>query len=246
MTDTLTDSKPEAQVSAYDAWRADPTPENMGRVLKHLDPVITSEISRFGGGPVLKTKAKTLAIDAVRTYDPAHGAQLRSWVVTQMQPLSRYRQQMQPLRVPEAAARKAADVNRIRSELAETLGYDPTDTELADRIGISVKRINQLRSMSKAVSTESVFAPQGEDDASTLPATDVTFSSMSDAAEEVYKELDDRSRFIYDSSTGSHGKIPISKAEIAKRLGVTPAFVSQQSAAVAERVREAQRILSGG
>lgn len=233
-------------MEAYQTWLTDPTPDNMGKLLKELDPVITSEITRFpGGGPVLKTKAKTLAIEAIKKYDPAQGTQLKSWVVTQLQPLSRYRQSMAPLKVPEAAARKAAEVDRIRTELTDKLGHQPSDIELADEIGISVKRINQLRDMSHAVVTESsTMAPDPTTD-ETPPAPSISApDDMSYATDEVYKGLDARSRFILDATTGRGGKPILPKLQIAARLGVTPAFISQQSAMIAARIQRAHQLLS--
>jgi DNA-directed RNA polymerase specialized sigma subunit len=231
-------------MDSYDKWLQDPTPANMGAILGELDPVITAEVSRYSGGPVIKTKARVLTVNAVRNFDPAKGAKLKSWVVTQLQPLSRYRQNLTPLRVPEAAARKAADLNRMQSELAETLGHNPTDVELADKVGISVKRINQLRDMSRAVATESAVAGISDtDEPSSLPAVTTMGTGMSFAASEAYKGLDPRSQFIYDASIGANGRKQLSKQEIAAKLGVTPAFVSQQSASIAEQIQRAQAAL---
>lgn len=232
-------------MSAYDSWKLDPSPVNMGGVLKELDPIITSEISRYSGGPVLKTKAKALTINAVKSYDPDRGANLKSWVVTQLQPLSRYRQNLQPLRVPEVAGRKAAELNRMQKELGETSGRNPTDIELADYSGVSVKRINQLRDMSKAVTTESAMASASGDNEGpgALPGVSDSGHTISDSAEEIYKGLDDRAKFIYDASTGGHGKPVMQKTDIAARLGVTPAFISQQSEAIANSIQSAHATL---
>lgn len=231
-------------MAAYDDWLIDPSAQNMGKVLQDLDPVLTAESARYSGGPVLKTKAKLLAVDAVRRFDPTRGAQLKSWVVTQLQPLSRYKQQMTPLRVPEAAARKAAELNRVQRELAEEYGHNPSDDELSDRVGIPVKRILKLRDMSRAVSSEAGLRQNdGADEASQSPAVTVADTGLTDAADAVYAELDPRSRFIYDASIGGHGKPILSKLQIAAKLGVTPAFISQQSAATARRISIAQTML---
>ena len=106
LADFLTTRSPASQPGdAYAAWAANRTPENMKAVLDDLDTTINSEIQRFSGPkPLLRSKARELAVKAVKAYDPASGAKLRSWVVTQLQPLSRYNNSLKPIKVPEEAA----------------------------------------------------------------------------------------------------------------------------------------------
>lgn len=223
----------------YDEWVNDPTPENLAKVVDVLQPTINSEVQRYTGPkPLLRARGKSLAIKAIRTYDPAQGAKLRSWVVTQLQPLSRYGQQLRPVSAPEAAIRQAAEVNRVQTEMSDELGRDPSDTELADKTGISAKRIKKLRTMVVPSVNEGVFEPNAERDA-TLPGT--VLANKTDLAEDmVYDSLSDRDKAIYDMKTGKHGKTAISNQLIAKRLGVTPALVSQRSRQIAEQIADIQ------
>ena len=131
----------------YEKWKTEPTPENMATVIAELDPMINAEIHRYPGPkPLLRGRARRLALDAVRSYDPASGAQLRSWVTTQLQPLSRYSNTLKPIKLPEVAVRQAAEVHRLDRELADEMGHNPTDEELADHSGISVRRIQAAAS----------------------------------------------------------------------------------------------------
>jgi len=222
----------------YDTWVTDPSPDNMAHVIRTLEPTINSEVQRYTGSkPLLRSKAKTLAVSAVRSYDPAQGARLRSWVVTQMQPLSRYGQQLRPVHAAEVAIRQAAEVNRQSEELADELEREPTVEELADITGISVQRITKLRERVKPSVMEGVFAPTGEsDEGNSLPGT-VLPNRLGTAEEIVYESLDARDKQIFDWKTGKHGKVSLTNQDIAKRLGLTPASISQRSEQMALQIR---------
>lgn len=223
---------------AYAAWAAKPGPDSMKGVLDALDTTINSEVQRFSGPkPLLRSRARALAVKAVKTYDPASGARLRSWVVTQLQPLSRYNNQLKPVYAPEDAARKAYAVSKAREEFVDETGRDPTDDELADRVGISVKRLRAVREMTPAVMNEPQ-ASESEDE--TAPDFAIYHSNpVREAGEAVYADLDRRDRAIFDMRTGSHGRRETAGKDIASLLKVSPGYVTQRANAIAERIRAA-------
>jgi DNA-directed RNA polymerase specialized sigma subunit len=224
-------------IPEYELWKTDPSPDNMAKVIESLAPTINAEVHRYPGSkPITRGRAKSLAIKAVKSYDPSHGAQLRSWVVTQMQPLARYNQQMRPLRTSELAIRQAAELNRLREELSDTLGRDPNDAELADEIGLSVSRINTLRKSVKPTIYETAFESEDDELASSLPGT-VDPDKFGIAEDVVYSSLGARDQMIYDLKVGRHGRTALANHQIAKRLGVTPALISQRSSQIANQIK---------
>lgn len=224
-------------IPEYEQWAKDPSMDNMGRVVRALSPVINSEIQRYTGPkPLLKAKAKSLAAGAVRSYDPTKGAHIRSWLVTQMQPLARYSQQLKPVQIPEVANRQAAEVNRVRQQLSDELGREPTHIELADMTGLNPKRIKKLQEMVKPVVMESAF-DVSEDSERSLPGTSTT-DTLGVSEEMVYESLDDRDKMIFDLKTGKHGRTALPNQEIARRIGVTPALISQRSSQIAEQITD--------
>lgn len=225
---------------AYNDWTADPTPERLASVVESLDPTITSEIHRFSGPKhLLRGRAKGLAIKAIKTYDPTRGAKLRSWTVTQLQPLSRYTQQLKPVRSSELALRQAAELESRRKEYVVNNDVEPTDDELADTVGISVARVRKLRSSVNAVVPESSMVNQ-ETGETSLPGV-IPGSELSFAAEAVYASLSPRERKIFDWKTGSNGATTLENQEIARRLGISPAAVSQLTATIAGRIQKANQ-----
>ena len=235
--------------AAYEAWRADPTPENMSNILRITKPLLIGEINRYpGDNRILRGKAKKLAVDAVRSYDPLSGARLTSWIVTQLQPLSRYgRKSTQLLNTSELAYRQFAELDKYRKEFRDEEGREPTDQEIADLSGISTKRIEVVRKMNPLVmSTGSMESSSvGEESADfSMPAVQDLESdpALHTALEAIYDSSDERDKAIMDLKMGRNNKPAVSNQEIAKRLGVSPGLVSQRSLEIANNIQRAYGI----
>jgi DNA-directed RNA polymerase specialized sigma subunit len=226
---------------AYGRWAADPTPDNMSSIVSSLNPTLNSEIQRYKGPkPILKTQSKKLAIKAIKSYDPASPAKLRSWVVTNLQPLNRYgRSISNPMHASELARRQGAEVESTRLRLVDELGDNPTDEQLADEVGISVKRINKLRQLVRASVSEQAFASEEGGEVYDVAIKEMgTDPALRTAQEMVHASIDDRDKKILELKTGFNGKQPVDNMTIAKRLGVSPAFVSQRSAKISQMILE--------
>lgn len=223
----------------YAKWLNEPTPENMGQVLKSVDPILISEVQRYSGpNNILHSKAKSLAVKAIKSYDPSKGTKLRSWITTQLKPLSRYSQQLQPVKTPEMVRRQAAEINTINERLKDRLGRTPTLDELADESGLSKTKIERVQSRVKPAMSESEFTSSlSDNNEDEMPA--MQFPSQNDYAfEAVYQDLNPREKVITDWKIGAHGKDRLSNQEIAKRLGVTPAVISQITNRVVKKIQE--------
>jgi len=231
----------EPTEEAYLRWQVDQSPQNLAEILQTLNPTINSEIQRYPGpAPLLRTEAKKLAIGAVRSYDPSAKTKLRSWVTTQLQPLTRYGREMdRPLHASEVAVRQAAEVETVRKRLVDELDDNPTDDQLADEIGISVKRIRQLRTLVRPVLSEQTmtFEEGGERIEPAVRETG-TLPALETARQMVYASLDPRDKRIFEMKTGYTGKQVLDNMTIARRLGVSPAFVSQRGAWLTRQLLE--------
>src|SRR5438874_567972 len=92
----------------YSKWKQDPTPANTGKLVQVLNPAIDSAIKSFAGqsnpSPNLRTKAKLITIDAIKSYDP-NKAKLRTHVMSQLQGLRRIAaKENQIINLPEQIA----------------------------------------------------------------------------------------------------------------------------------------------
>lgn len=232
--------KPASCDDAYAAWAADMSPANMTAVLDTLSPTINSEITRYEGSrPLLRSRARALAVRAVKTYDPSSGARLQSWVVTNLQPLSRYGKKQRDVHIPEVAARQAAIVDRATREFREDYGRDPTDEELADDLGMTPKRVADVRRMAVPSVAAGQFDEIATDDGdSSIAPGVVTPSQVPFAQDAVYMSLDDNDKFIFDALTGSHGTRQLSAKAVAATLGVSQSAISQRAKAIANQISE--------
>ena len=74
--------------------------------------------------------------------------------------------QAKTIRLPLNAVDQICHLRRAFTKLHEILGRDPNDAELAREVGLSVRRVAELRDA--AVGHASLDAPLGHEDASTL------------------------------------------------------------------------------
>lgn len=224
--------------TAYADWLRNKTPENMSKTVEAFYPTINSEITRYSGPRnLLRSQAKILTIKAIKSFNPMSGAKLNSWIVTNLKPLSRYSVKQRDIKIPEVAARQAAQVNRAFEDLRDEYGRDPTDEEIADELGITPKRVADVRRKSVASVSSGSFDEVGEDDMASIPGVTQT-NRLPFAQEAVYNSLSEDDKFIFDSITGLNGATQLPAKEVARRLGVSPAAVSQRAARIGNAIAE--------
>ncbi len=220
---------------AFDVWKKDSSTPNMTSLLGAANPVLDKAVTSYAGrtSPVLKSRAKVLALKAFRSFDPKRGAKLRTHLMIQLQPLRREAVRSgQILQTPERAVYDRKAIDQAHQDFSSTFQRDPTDNEIADRVGLSVPRIRQIRSIPSVVTPgqlgESV-APAVEEDR----ASDIWL-------EYVYHELDPNDKHILDWRLGRHGRDKLSNNDIAKRLKMSPAAISQRTAKIIARLQEGE------
>lgn len=218
----------------YQAWKADPTPRTRAGLLHAVDPVVRSALRSYAGSaasPALYGRAKVMTLQAVEKYDPSR-AGLKTHLMTQLQGLRRHAQRAQNvLSIPERVRLDRQHLDSSFTELRDQLGRDPSDLELADKVGLSLKRIAHVR---KAVPgyAESQLRDLGEEGESVTAAPAVRGGPEDDRAwlEFVYHSVQPLDQLILEHTMGMNGKAVLSNQDLARRLRVTPSAVSQRKA----------------
>ncbi len=226
---------------AYTGWHG------AGRKDEHLDGVLTAASQTIDRGitthagkssPLVKSKARLLAAQAVRSYKPDSGANLKTWINQHLQGLTRYRQQLSPLKMPERVGYDLAHLSRTERDLEDELGRPATEDELQDRAGFSRKRLTHIRQYRKQVLPESSLVDaDGENYLPGIP------NGEADAlwAQYVYKDLDPVNQRVYDMMMGRNGYPKHSVNDVARALKISAAAVSQRTDRIARMLEEGSR-----
>lgn len=228
--------------AAYTQWQSSRTPETNTALLKNIQPIVDTAVSSYlGANPpaTLKNRARLLALQAMEKYDPQKG-NVKTHLLTHLQRLRRLGAQSQNIiSIPEQVGLDFQKINRVENDIRADLSRDPTDEEVADRTGLSVKRIRKIRQFNQPIS-EGMTARQTDmssannaDIASTRPGQHGAQDAWLDF---VYEDLGAVDRIIMDSLLGRNGRRKSSTQDLARRLNISPGAVSQRAAKIQDMV----------
>lgn len=224
----------------YEAWKANPTPATNLQMLTTLQPVMERGIRANVGSsnPLLASRARKLTLEGLKTYDPTR-ARLQTHLFNQYQGLKRIsRQQNQVIKAPERVIFDQQTLRNHEQQLTDDLGREPTDRELANHSGFSLKRIAHVRKYQPGVS-EGLMEGLAPGFAGGLRA-DQRAQDM--WTELVYDDLPVMDQKIMEYSLGLHGRRPLSNQDIARKLGRSPGAISQRKARIQALLDQEQEL----
>lgn len=194
---------------------------------------IASEYANLGLPlPDLISEGNIGLMTAVDRFDPSKGAKISTYAAWWIrQSIKRaLSSQSKTIRLPVHLGEKISKLHRVGLRMSEELGREPSDTELADEIGIASSKISQLRSASLRPS--SLNAPIGDDGLMEFGAaiadeqTQTPFELLRDKdlhndVDGLLEVLDNREKQIISQRFGFDGEPPKTLEEVAKSLGVS-------------------------
>lgn len=216
------------------------SPENMRKVITHLGPTIDKAVHMYVGtsvSPVVKDRARLLAAQAVRSYNPTKGANIKSHVTTTLQRLKRIAPEISdPMPAPERTRKHQLDIGNSIDVLRNEFGRDPTDEEVSELIQVPAHRVTKVRNRMRARIPTSVYeeGPGGEDSGSDVVSA--TRTDMDDWVDAVYHDLGPVDKLILMHRTGYRGTPKLDNLDVARKVGLTPAAVSQRAARIQARL----------
>jgi DNA-directed RNA polymerase specialized sigma subunit len=222
----------------HGTWGRERTPESMHKLLTALDPFIRSQVYHLTGSlnPAIRMQAKAMAATAVRSYDPAHGVKLTTYLGYQLKPLKRVAIKYdKDFKVPEKVLQDWYVINNATQEFSNKHNREPSVDELADHLSMPVKRIQHVRQSARGAMSEGQL-PEG------MPLGSQGISNLSTAAEYVHKSLPPEDQRLFEMRTGYGGEGPHSVEEIGARLNMHPSAVSQRSAEIAKKIRDTETL----
>jgi RNA polymerase primary sigma factor len=175
---------------------------------------------------------------AVERFDPKKGAKLSTYAALWIKQSIRraLSNQSKTIRLPVHVVDKVHKLHRASLKLTETLGREPTDAELAERLGISAAKAAQLRTF--GVSPISLDAPVGDEDDSRLsdivqdegaltPYELLRIKTMRQEIRQQLKYLTPREAEIVTLRFGLDGREPRTLEEVGKKFKVTRERIRQ-------------------
>ena len=219
---------------AYQGWQQNDSPQTRGMLLRKVQPVVDRAVYTYAGtnaSPAVKSQARLMAMEAFKTYDPNKG-NMRNHLMARLRRLQRTAAQgQQMISIPERISLDRRHLREAEEALRDNLGRDPSDAQIADHTGLSLKRIGHIRQAKSGINTGSIMDETGTpySPPSTIPGQNQTQDAWN---EMVYYDLDDTNQAIMDYTLGLHGAPILENREIANRLGVTAGAVSQRKAKI--------------
>src|ERR1700751_5635079 len=169
-------------------------------------------------------------IKAVERFDPGKGGKLSTYSAWWIKQSIRraLANQSKLIRLPVHLVDKISTMRRVSLQMSEELGREPTDDELAEEVGLSSRKVFQLKTVS--IRPASLDAPISDDDSTEFgeivgdedaqtPFELLRDKNLRDEVSDLLEVLDDRERKIIFQRFGLDGGKPKTLEEGGKKFG---------------------------
>ena len=214
----------------YQTWNQEKrTPEATAKAVRRLTPAIKKLTQQHTGRSDLATiaKARRLAIDALKTYDPDKG-KMSNHLYSSLMGLKRQNAQSRnPIQVSERLLAERRTLAAAESELLDEMGLPPSTQQLADKTGFKPDRITKIQSYNTPV-------PSAGRDIQTQHQRGVP-AFWRDA---IYEGLPASDQLVMEHTYGMHGKPVYSTQRIAGMINRNPSAVSKRKKIIETKLNE--------
>lgn len=189
-------------------------------------------------------------MNAVERFDPEKGGKLSTygaWWIKQSIKRA-LANQSKTIRLPIHMVDKIARMRRIASILAESLGREPTDDELASELGLPRQKIAMLKQAAQRPTSLDAPVNDGEateygdiisDESASNPLEMLSDKNLRDQISGLLSLLNERERKIIDERFGLSGLKPMLLEDVGREFGVSRERIRQLQNAALAKMRNA-------
>ena len=215
------------EVGLWHNWNANGRkPEHLQPLLDSFKPVLDKHARVFTNSKVelptstIHFEVRKQFVNALKTYDPAKGTQLNTWVQTNLQKTSRFVKTYQNLgKIPESQISGIRKFNESKAHLTDKFGHEPDTRSMADHLGWSHKRVVQLqKELSRKDLPASAFMIEPAESLSAKELEAVTLMQYGLTPEE---------RTVYEYTFGMNGRPMLKPGQISSTAKIHPSKVSR-------------------
>jgi DNA-directed RNA polymerase specialized sigma subunit len=201
-------------------------PEHLAPLLTAYAPLVNQKMRLWKAPTVpedaFRAELQKHVIRAFESYKPDRGAALSTHVENHIRKAIRYNIQNQNLAyIPEAQVAQISPINRARDQLREDLSRDPTHEEIAQHMGMPVKKVKRILSSQRRDIADSQFESAPDETMRHLARDREVLSLLP-------HDLNDDEKKVFHHVFGLEGHQQVdSTNQLAKLLGKTSPQVSR-------------------
>ena len=189
-------------------------------------------------------------MNAVERFDPEKGGKLSTygaWWIKQSIKRA-LANQSKTIRLPIHMVDKIARMRRISSILAESLGREPSDDELATELGLPRQKIAMLKQAAQRPTSLDAPVNEGEameygdiisDDSASDPLEALSDKNLHGEIDGLLSILNERERRIIDERFGLSGLKPMLLEDVGREFGVSRERIRQLQNSALAKMRKA-------
>jgi DNA-directed RNA polymerase specialized sigma subunit len=226
----MAEDRKARDLELFHNWKSSGSKKDLGVLLDQLSPVIYNEVRNQSGSlptAALSAEAKKWTYKALQTFDPNRGVALATHVSNYLPNVRRLNYRLQnAVRLPENMQLKYNEYNKSLQDLTDLYNREPTEAEMAERLGWTKPQVIKYKNSLYADLIES---------ASARPSETTQFNWGSILMEHLMNQLSPEEKFILENTK------TLSSTELAAKLGVNINRLNYLKAKLTTKIKDIQK-----